>query len=191
MVRLNKIYTKKGDLGETRLAGGQKIKKNSLRIEAYGTADELNSVLGYLAEGLRENSDMVVLVKKIYRIQNELFNLGAQLAVLPQDRRVNTPVITKKNIQTLETELDEMNTILPELKSFILPGGGELSARAHLARTVCRRLERRVVELCEHEKLDGTEIPYINRLSDWLFVFARYLSKMKNVKENLWEPDKD
>ena len=187
MVRITKVYTKKGDKGMTQLAGGQRVSKTSLRIEAYGGVDELNSALGFVLEVLRNNRELNGLKKNILRIQNELFNLGSQLAVLPQDRRENTPVITKKNIKQIEIEIDEMNENLPHLTSFILPGGGEAAVRLHLARTICRRVERDVLRLFENELLDGTEIPYLNRLSDWLFVAARFVSKKEGIRETLWK----
>jgi cob(I)alamin adenosyltransferase len=146
----------------------------------------LNAALGLAAESLREQKAMAQLRERILRIQNELFNLGAQLAVLPEDRRKNTPLILKENISLLEHEIDEMNENLPHLTSFILPGGGEVSARFHLARTICRRVERNTLRLSENEPLDGTEIPYLNRLSDWLFVAARFAAKQTGIEETLW-----
>lgn len=187
MVRITKVYTKQGDQGMTRLAGGQQVSKTSLRIEAYGGVDELNAALGLAAEALRHSSELAPLRERMLRIQNELFNLGSQLAVLPQDRRKDTPVIRKDDIERMEKEIDEMNEALPHLTSFILPGGGEISARLHLARTICRRVERNTLRLSEQEKLDGTEIPYLNRLSDWLFVAARFAAKAMGVEETLWK----
>lgn len=187
MVRITKVYTKTGDKGMTRLAGGQAISKGDLRIEGYGTVDELNAWLGIVAEFLRED-DPGKLRSAILRIQNELFDLGSQLAVLPEDRRENTPVITAKNIEALEDEIDEMNSGLPMLKSFILPGGGKASAYLHVARTVCRRAERTLVRLEATEALDGTEVIYLNRLSDWFFVASRYASTHAGVAETLWQP---
>lgn len=187
MVRITKVYTKKGDKGMTRLAGGQQVSKTSLRIEAYGGVDELNAALGLVAESLRNQPGLSQIRKNILRIQNELFNLGSQLAVLAQDRRKNTPVIQHEDIKRLESEIDEMNESLPHLTSFILPGGGEISARLHLVRTVCRRVERNTLRLSEAEPLDGTELPYLNRLSDWLFVTARYVAHEMGIKETLWK----
>ncbi len=187
MVRITKVYTKTGDKGMTRLAGGQAISKADLRIESYGTVDELNAWLGIAAELLRED-DPGKLRAPILRIQNELFDLGSQLAVLPEDRRENTPVITSKDIETLEAEIDEMNNDLPMLKSFILPGGGMASAYLHVARTVCRRAERLLVRLEAAEALDGTEMIYLNRLSDWFFVASRYAAMHAGIAETLWQP---
>ncbi len=188
MVRISKIYTRTGDQGQTRLAGGQSVSKTSQRIEAYGTIDELNSALGLVGEALREQKKLAELRNKILRIQNELFNLGAQLAVLAGDRRENTPVIHSSHIDQLESEIDFFTSRVPSLKSFILPGGGEIAARLHLARTICRRAEREVIRLGETEPLDGTEIPYLNRLSDWLFAAARFVTRTLNIPENLWKP---
>lgn len=187
MVRITKVYTKTGDKGMTRLAGGQEISKGDLRIESYGTVDELNAWLGIVAELLRED-DPGRLRTSILRIQNKLFDLGSQLAVLPEDRRENTPVVISADIEKLETEIDEMNNDLPMLKSFILPGGGIASAYLHVARTVCRRAERTLVRLEAIEALDGTEMIYLNRLSDWFFVASRYAAMRAGVAETLWQP---
>lgn len=188
MVRINKVYTRTGDKGQTRLAGGQTIAKDSLRIEAYGTVDELNATLGLICVLIAPESQFTDLQQKTTRIQNELFNLGSQLAVLPEDRRDNTPVIGEPDITRLEKEIDQMNDQLPPLTSFILPGGGEAGARFHLARTVCRRAERQTIRLQQEEQLDGTEVPYLNRLSDWLFVAGRYAAMKLGVDEALWTP---
>lgn len=190
MVRITKVYTKTGDQGMTRLAGGESVSKTSLRIEAYGGVDELNAAMGLVAEALRGKDVTKRLGKKVNGIQNELFDLGSQLAVLKENRRENTPVITEADVQRLEQEIDDMNDELPALTSFILPGGGEISARLHLARTICRRVERAVIRLGETEELDGVEIPYLNRLSDWLFVAARYAASKSNTEETLWQPGK-
>ncbi len=188
MVRITKVYTKTGDQGITRLAGGQEVRKDSQRIEAYGTVDELNACLGLLRESLPAGAQFRELTAQVLRIQNELFDLGSQLAVLPEDRRENTPVISEADIKRLEDEIDQMNAELPALTSFILPGGGEAGARCHLARTVCRRAEREVIRLQNISPLDGSEIPYLNRLSDWLFTAARYLTHRQGIDENLWQP---
>ncbi len=186
MVRINKVYTRHGDAGQTRLAGGQQLSKSAPRIEAYGTIDELNAAIGLVAEALRGAESPVL--PRLLRIQNELFDLGSQLAVLPEDRRDGTPVVTATDIERLENEIDEMNDRLPDLTSFILPGGGEASARTHLARTICRRAERNLVRLAAVEDLDGDEIKYVNRLSDWLFVAGRLIAEDAGVAETLWRP---
>lgn len=191
MVRITKVYTKTGDKGKTRLAGGQEVSKTDHRIEAYGTVDELNSVLGIVAEKLSHQKKLGSLWEQVLRIQNELFNLGSQLSVLSEDRRENTPVVHLKDVERLEDEIDTMNAALPPLTSFILPGGGEIAAWLHLARTVCRRAEREVIRLSGEAALDGSEIPYLNRLSDWLFVAARYVARETGKKETLWQPGEE
>jgi len=188
MVRINKVYTKTGDSGTTFLAGGQKVSKTSPRIVAYGSVDELNASLGIIVEFLKSIPGLAKLKERIIRIQNELFDLGSQLAVLREDRRPDTPLIHEKNIYALEGEIDEMNKNLPHLSSFILPGGGQISAFLHLARTICRRVEREVIQLSNTESIDGPELPYLNRLSDWLFVAARYSTKICGKDETLWKP---
>ena len=188
MVRINRVYTRTGDAGKTRLAGGQEIDKTAIRIESYGTVDELNSHLGLVLEALRAISGLDDLRANLLRVQNELFDLGSQLAVLAEDRQPTTPVIRPEAIRRLEAEIDAMNGELGDLTSFILPGGGEAGARLHVARTVCRRAERRVIRLGEESPLDGTEIPYLNRLSDWLFVAARFAAHRQGVAETLWRP---
>ncbi len=188
MVRITRVYTRTGDNGITRLAGGQEISKSHLRIESYGTIDELNAVIGWCAVAVNQYTELKDMYAQLMTIQQELFNLGSQLAVLPEDRRDNTPVVGSQNIKRLENEMDRMNETLPPLTSFILPGGGEVGSRLHIARTVCRRAERLLVRLAETgEHLDGTEIPYVNRLSDWLFVAARYAAHQLKEKEILWQ----
>ncbi len=188
MVRITHVYTRTGDKGSTHLAGGQQLAKSALRIEAYGSVDELNAFIGWAIEGIADQDNLTGLCLRMQRIQQELFDLGAQLAVLPQDRRPDTPMIHQQMIDRLEQEIDEMNTSLPALTSFVLPGGGEIATRLHIARTVCRRAERAVVRLSETEPLEGIEIAYLNRLSDWLFVAARYTAHQLGKDEILWQP---
>ena len=189
MVRITRVYTRTGDAGTTRLAGGQEISKAHLRIETYGTVDELNAHIGWCAVAIKQHSALHLLHNQLLTIQQELFNLGSQLAVLPEDRRENTPAVTIAEVTRLEKEMDSMNQHLPPLTSFILPGGGEVSSRLHIARTVCRRAERLLVRMAESgEPLDGPEIPYINRLSDWLFIAARYAAFQLKEEEILWQP---
>ncbi|OGT53418.1 MAG: ATP:cob(I)alamin adenosyltransferase [Gammaproteobacteria bacterium RIFCSPHIGHO2_12_FULL_41_15] len=188
MVRLTKIYTKRGDQGETDLAGGHRIAKHSLRIEVIGVVDEVNAAVGFAIEALKQHLPKNILIDQCRRIQNELFNLGSQIAVLQQDRRENTPVIQLKNIEQLEIEIDEMNANLAPLKSFVLPGGSETAARLHLARTECRKAERAAVALARTEKSFELEIlAYLNRLSDWLFVASRSVNATLQVEEILWQ----
>ena len=192
MIRLDRIYTKAGDKGHTRLVGGQKVRKDSTRIDCYGTVDELSSVLGLARTLLMVKdaptgaADMAEVVK---RIQNELFNLGSDLATLPADRHPKQPVIEERHVEGLERDLDRWNDSLPELRSFILPGGGMVAAYFHLARTICRRAERVAVKLTTEEEIGPWAIPYLNRLSDALFVMSRHASRVYDEAEPLWEPE--
>ncbi|HEY2731883.1 MAG TPA: cob(I)yrinic acid a,c-diamide adenosyltransferase [Polyangia bacterium] len=192
MVRLNRIYTKAGDGGETRLVGGQKVAKNSARIETYGTVDELSSCLGLARAALATPPvppGAVELSDIIKRIQNELFNLGSDLATLPEDRHPKQPLIEARHVAALERQIDAWNESLPELRSFVLPGGGWVAASLHLARTVCRRAERLVVSLRATEAVGEQVLPYLNRLSDALFVMSRHASRLYAEPEPLWEPE--
>lgn len=176
--RLSKIYTRKGDDGTTSVDARQRIPKNSAKIEALGDLDELNSAMGMiLAFGLNNPS----LINILKQIQQELFNLSGELC-LPQH-----VVMTSEKSMQLEQWLDEYNNDLPPLKEFLLPGGNPSSASCHLARTICRRAERRLVTLSQEEKLNPEILRYINRLSDALFVFARVLLKESNGEETLWD----
>jgi cob(I)alamin adenosyltransferase len=193
MVRLNRIYTKAGDGGETRLVGGQKVAKHSPRIEAYGTVDELSSCLGLARAALATApvpAGAADLSEVIRRIQNELFNLGSDLATLPEDRHPKQPIIEARHVVALEREIDAWNESLPELRSFVLPGGGWVASTLHLARTVCRRAERLVVGLRASEAVGADVLPYLNRLSDALFVMSRHASRLYGEPEPLWEPEK-
>jgi cob(I)alamin adenosyltransferase len=193
MVRLNRIYTKAGDKGQTRLVGGQKVGKDSLRLESYGTVDELMACLGLVRTAL-EQPDAPAgtgeLSAVIRRVQNELFNLGSDLATLPEDRHPKQPVIEARHVEALEHEIDAWNEHLPELRSFILPGGGWVASYLHLARTVCRRAERIAVRLAASEQVGEQVIPYLNRLSDALFVMSRHAARLYGEAEPLWEPEK-
>jgi cob(I)alamin adenosyltransferase len=188
MVTINRVYTRQGDGGMTHLAGGQGIHKTHPRIETYGGVDELNACLGLAAEGMRGEVRLADLLARTVRIENELFDLGAQLSTLPEDRRPESPQITAAQVTRLEREIDEMNELVPSLRSFILPGGGEIAARFHLARTVCRRVERAALRLAIETPLDGHELAYLNRLSDWLFVASRYAGARLGIAELLWQP---
>jgi cob(I)alamin adenosyltransferase len=193
MVRLNRIYTKAGDGGETRLVGGQKVAKNSARIETYGTVDELSACLGLARAALATApvpAGAVALSDVIKRIQNELFNLGSDLATLPEDRHPKQPLIEARHVTALEREIDAWNESIPPLRSFVLPGGGWVASTLHLARTVCRRAERLVVSLRAIESVGDQVLPYLNRLSDALFVMSRHASRLYAEPEPLWEPEK-
>ena len=187
---INRVYTGVGDRGTTRLAGGQEIAKTDARIEAYGTLDELNATLGVLAEQIltMESSGDAELVQRIRRIQNELFDLGGELAVLPEDRHPQQVVIQQEDVVRLEEEMDAVNDGLPTLRSFILPGGGMISALMHQARTVCRRGERRLVALHQEAPQRELALRYVNRLSDWLFVMGRQAAVGRGYEEVLWKP---
>jgi cob(I)alamin adenosyltransferase len=184
MPRLTKIYTRKGDTGMTSLAGGQRTAKGALRIEAYGTVDELNAQLGVvLAQGLAER-----LAQELPAIQNELFHLGSDLAFLEEDKnRLALPHIEARHVQKLEGLIDEITAVVGPLENFILPGGAMGAAQLHVARTVCRRAERLVANLARQEAVGAYVLPYLNRLSDALFVMARYENEVKGVPEPLWD----
>lgn len=174
--RLSKIYTRTGDKGVTGLGDGARVDKDSLRVEAYGTVDELNSAVGLvLAAELPE-----AVRNCLTRIQHELFDLGGELCM------PGVTLIPDRYVDTLETDLDRFNDDLPPLKDFILPGGSEAAARCHLARTVARRAERRAVSLAHNEAVNDATIRYLNRLSDLLFVVARVLARGEGGSEVLW-----
>jgi len=186
-----KIYTKTGDRGKTSLFGGTRVPKYNLRIEAYGTIDELNSFIGLIRDQEIDKNTFDVLVK----IQTELFTLGSMLAT-PKDKellkngkeRLNIPKINYSDIEFLEKEIDVMNSELPSMTNFILPGGHSTVSYCHIARTVCRRAERITVNLSQHEEINTITISYLNRLSDYLFVLARKLTKDNQAVEVAWKP---
>ena len=188
-VALNRIYTKTGDAGDTRLAGGQKVPKDSLRIDAYGTVDELNATVGLAAVSAAEAPPLADLSTILRRGQHELFNLGSILATLPQDVHPKQARVTDAEVEQLEREIDRMNEPLPPLRSFVLPGGTRINAELHLARTVCRRAERLLVALARTEEVPAETIRYLNRLSDALFVWSRWVNHNLGVPEVLWEPN--
>jgi cob(I)alamin adenosyltransferase len=169
-IYLHRIYTKAGDKGQTTLVGGKKVSKDSPRIEAYGTVDELNALVGLLRKANRDEpgpeAARTRLDAILQRVQNELFNLGSLLATLPEDLGEKQPRIEARHVEALEREIDELNEGLPPLRSFTLPGGGWVSSWLHLARTVCRRAERIVVHLASIESVDSECVRYLNRLSD-------------------------
>ena len=191
-IRINKVYTKKGDSGKTNLIGGSLVDKDNLRIEAYGTIDELQAIIGACiinVERLDIDKRIKIDSKRIFcRIQNELFNLGSSLSRLDFDQNLNIPKIKEEDVHQLEIEMDKINKLLPELTSFILPGGSDVNVFFHIARTVCRRAERRCVALSKENYIDKNIVPYLNRLSDRLFVFSRWYSDLIGSPENLWDP---
>jgi cob(I)alamin adenosyltransferase len=190
---LNRIYTKRGDTGETGLAGGQRVPKDSLRIESYGTVDELNSFLGLALVSCYEQSgrdpNIGLLAGIMRRVQHELFNLGSILATRPEDVHPKQARITPAEIAQLEREIDAMNEDLPPLRSFVLAGGTRFNAELHIARTVCRRAERLVVALARQEQVPPEAIQYLNRLSDALFVWSRWAIYILRTPEVLWDPN--
>jgi cob(I)alamin adenosyltransferase len=189
-VALNRIYTKRGDAGETGLVGGQRVPKDARRIEAYGTVDELNSFVGLATISCGENPTLAALGKILLRVQHELFNLGSILATEPQDVHPKQPRVTAAEVERLEKEIDLMNEDLAPLRSFVLPGGTRVNAELHVCRTVCRRAERLLVGVAREEPVPPETIQYLNRLSDALFVWSRWVNHVLGVPEVLWEPNK-
>lgn len=180
-----KIYTKKGDSGETSLLGGARVKKYDLRIEAYGTVDELNSYMGLVGDFA--NPEHKVLIKSI---QDNLFTLGSHLALEPGKTNIKLPQIDNTDIEALENAIDDMDAVLPPLKNFVLPGGHVSVSHAHVARCVCRRAERRCVELADQSEIDPVMVKYLNRLSDYLFTLSRHFSMEYGAEEIPWTPRK-
>jgi cob(I)alamin adenosyltransferase len=191
---IGRVYTKGGDSGETSLVGGQRLPKDSLRIEAYGTIDELNAFVGAACQTVREvvveYPGLAKLVDILTRVQHELFNLGSILATKAEDVHPKQPRVTDADIAQLELEIDSMNEGLPPLKSFVLPGGSRLNVQLHVCRTICRRAERLAVTLGREETVSPEVLRYLNRLSDALFVWSRWASQVMRVPETLWDPNK-
>lgn len=183
MPRLTKIYTRKGDKGTTSLSGGQRVPKDSPRVTAYGWVDELNAALGLaLAHGLSAR-----LASVVPELQNELFHLGSDLSFLEEDKaQYNVPQVEARHVLRLEELIDELNEVVGPLQNFVLPGGSLGAAYLHLARTICRHAERAVVSLAATEEIGAQTLPYLNRLSDALFVMARYENHSQGVEEPLW-----
>ena len=185
---LNRIYTRRGDSGDTSLAGGQRLPKDALRIECYGTVDELNSFVGTACFSALESLPELAAILK--RVQHELFNLGSILATLPEDVHPKQARVTSVEVAQLEKEIDAMNSKLPELRSFVLPGGTRLNTELHVCRTVCRRAERLAVALAREEPTPEDAVRYLNRLSDAFFVWSRWVNHRLGVEEVLWEPNR-
>ncbi|RZK64316.1 MAG: cob(I)yrinic acid a,c-diamide adenosyltransferase [Pedobacter sp.] len=179
-----KIYTKTGDTGLTSLIGGKRVFKHDKRIEAYGTVDELNSYIGLIACLDVTDEDRRLLKE----IQDRLFTIGSSLACDSETSKVKIPEINSADITLLETEIDEISVYLPELKSFILPGGSSISSNCHIARCICRRAERNVVELAENGFVNENVVKYLNRLSDYLFILARKVNFKSGIEESAWIP---
>ncbi len=183
MVRLSRIYTRGGDGGETSLGNGERVPKHALRVAVYGTVDEANAVIGLARLHTESDSDTMLA-----RIQNDLFDLGADLCMPPDGRKADAALrIVDAQVERLEQEIDEMNARLAPLESFVLPGGSPAAAYLHLARTVVRRAERLMTELAEHEPVSPAVLRYINRLSDHLFVLARH-ENAEGRGDVLWRP---
>ena len=183
MPRITRVYTRTGDDGTTGLGGGQRVSKGSPRIAAYGTVDELNALIGAaMACGLEKE-----LVSKLSRIQNELFHLGSDLCFLEEDKESTAlPGIEEHHIISLEELMDHLSAEIPPLENFVLPGGSPGAASLHVARTCCRRAEREVVQLAGQGKVGAHTVRYLNRLSDTLFVMARFENSRKGVQETIW-----
>lgn len=177
-----KIYTKTGDLGETALFGGRRLSKSHLRIEAYGTVDELNSHLGLIRD-LQKNES---IRQFLHRLQSQLFSIGSVLASDP-GKKLPVPELTETDIEKIEHEMDRMDEELPALKNFILPGGHPIVSQCHIGRCVCRRAERLTVALAGSESVPAIVIKYLNRLSDYLFILARWTAKDQGVSEVIWK----
>ncbi|MBL6447203.1 cob(I)yrinic acid a,c-diamide adenosyltransferase [Fulvivirga sp. 29W222] len=179
-----KVYTKTGDKGTTALFGGARVSKSHERIDAYGTIDELNSYIGLV----RDQEVNAVRKDVLVEVQDRLFTVGSILATEPGNAKVKVPKLQYADIEFLENEIDKMEDELPPMKSFVLPGGHASVSFCHVARCVCRRAERLVVALNDHETVDATVIQYLNRLSDYLFVLSRKMSKELNAEETPWKP---
>jgi cob(I)alamin adenosyltransferase len=188
-IALNRVYTKQGDAGETSLAGGQRVPKDAARIGAYGTVDELNAFVGLAVVSCAEDARLAPLAVILRRVQHELFNLGSILSTQPEDVHPNQPRVTPTEIAQLEREIDAMNADLPPLRSFVLPGGTRLNAELHVTRTICRRAERLLVSLAREQSVPPEAIQYLNRLSDAMFVWSRWVNHALGVPEVLWDPN--
>ena len=192
---INRVYTGHGDEGETQLVGGQEVSKSDARLEAYGTVDELNAAIGAarqtIVETYDERENFVDLAETLLRVQHELFNLGSVLATLPEDVGEKMPRVTERDVDALENSIDAYNERLPELRSFVLPGGTRLNVELHRARTVCRRAERAAVRLADSgAEIASDALAYLNRLGDALFVWARWSAvEAEGRSEVTWDPN--
>jgi cob(I)alamin adenosyltransferase len=192
-MRITKVYTRTGDAGKTRLAGGQQVWKDSLRVESYGAVDELNASVGVVrvinADMKEESPAAQQLEDELRWVQNKLFDVGSILATAPGQTFKNMPQVVAQDILRLEKLMDRCQKDLEPLKEFILPGGGKVSGFLHQARTICRRAERVCIALSKAEPVDPTIIKFLNRLSDALFVLGRWVAKTQREPEFLWERD--
>ena len=191
MVRITKVYTRTGDRGETGLVGGKRVTKDSPRVEAYGAIDELNSIVGlarvFNGESLDAGDAHKFLDEVLCRIQDELFDLGSELATPPEFYKSGMYRVSDDEVKRLEKLMDRCQKDLEPLKSFVLPGGGRIGAYLHQCRTVCRRAERDILRLSRAEEVNGALIKYVNRLSDLFFVLARWIGKQMGEQEYLWQ----
>ena len=178
-MKKSNVYTRRGDDGTTGFVGGQRIPKNHTRLEAYGTMDELNSFLGLLLTYVTEESDQQLIIK----IQNDLFSVGCELATIDRPAR---HAVTADDVAVLEQAIDEMDALCGGWKGFILPGGSRGAALAHVCRTICRRLERRIYSIDDGVPTDPVLLQYINRLSDFFFLFAKKINNLAGIEENIW-----
>lgn len=182
-----KLYTKTGDKGNTSLLGGKKVSKADHRIEAYGNVDELNSFIGYL----KDHHDVENRLKQqLYWIQERLFTIGSILAAEKGSLAFELPKIADNEVTQLEIWIDKFDAELPPLSNFILPGGHPAVSLSHICRTVCRRTERSIISLAKESKVDGVILRFVNRLSDYFFIFARTLSKLLDAQEIPWSPER-
>jgi len=190
-VRITRVYTRTGDKGETGLVGGKRVPKDSPRIEAYGTIDELNSIVGlarvFNEEKLSEGEAYRFLDSVLRQIEDELFDLGSELATPPDFFKEGMYRVGEREVKKLEQVMDECQKELEPLKSFVLPGGGRIGAYLHQCRTVCRRAEREILRLSRVEELNEWSLKYVNRLSDLFFVLSRWISKQTGEAEYLWQ----
>lgn len=178
------LYTGTGDAGTTSLVGGERVMKNSVRLEAYGTVDELSSALGAIASDKECNAEVR---GQILNVQNELFNVGCYLATDPKGEKPLCRSLAAGRILELEGWIDALDEQTPKIRAFVLPGGCELASKAHMARVICRRAERRILDLSEESYVDPAVVKYINRLSDYLFIAARYFNFLQGVDEIVWK----
>jgi cob(I)alamin adenosyltransferase len=191
MVRITKVYTRAGDKGETRLVGGKRVPKDSPRVDAYGVIDELNSIVGLARvfnEECRDAGEAHQFLDEVLcQLQDELFDLGSELATPPEFFQEGMYRVSEKEIERIEKLIDQCQKDLEPLKSFILPGGGRIGAYLHQCRTVCRRAEREILRLSRREEINHSVIKYVNRLSDLFFVLSRWISKQTGEQEYLWQ----
>jgi cob(I)alamin adenosyltransferase len=192
-LKINRVYTRTGDEGQTNLAGGQRVFKDALRVEAYGAVDELIAAIGLARESVialaAVYGELKLLDGLLQRVQQELFNLGSMLATKEEDFQPRQPCLTDTDVEQLEKEIDAMNAGLPALSSFVLPGGSRLNAELHLCRTICRRAERHCVRLRREENSPVLCLHYLNRLADALFVWSRWCNCILGAAEILWDPN--